>query len=118
MLSNKFIEEVRDSITPLITYAGITETTINPDPTDTSLTGELAGRFSMSSSTSGDSAVFLGTRSSAAVIDTTNGDNWKGIGFFNASTSGDMFASISTTGILQTTSFDVEVEITITPQRT
>jgi len=117
MLYNKILEEVATRIATLVTHFGITETVIVPDPTDTTLDGELAGRITMSNTTSGNEVTFTGVRSSASVIDTTNGDNWKGIGFFDAASSGELESAISTTGIIQTTSFDVEVQLKITPKR-
>ena len=117
MLNDTFLEEVAADIQSKVTHFGITETVFTPDPTDTSLGGELTGRTSMSNSRSGTAVTFTGIRSGASVIDTVNGDSWKGIGFFDASTSGDLEAAISTTGIIQTTAFDVEVKIIVTPQR-
>lgn len=118
VLNDNFLDDVADSITGFISHFGITESVFTPDPTDTTLPGELAGRVTTSTSKSGVEITFTGTRSSAVVLDTTNGDDWKGIGWFNASTSGDLEAAISTTGILQTTNFDVEVQLKVTPRRT
>lgn len=117
MLTDLLLEQVAELLATTITHFGITETVITPDPTDTSLSGELTGRSTMSNTVVDNEVIFLGVRSSADVIDTVNGDDWKGIGFFNASTSGDLADLISTTGINQTTSFDVEVQLSITPSR-
>jgi hypothetical protein len=117
MLTDKLLEEVTIAITPLVTHFGITETTITPNPTDTILSGEIGTRVSMTSNVVGNEVTFSGIRSSASVLDPTNGDDWKGIGFFNASTGGDLFSILSTTGILQSTNFDVEVQLKITPTR-
>ena len=117
MINDILLNEIAADIQGKISRFGITETVFNPDPTDTTLSGELTGRTTMTNSRVNNAVTFTGIRSGASVIDTTNGDDWKGIGMFDASTSGDLESSISTTGILQTTSFDVEVKLIITPQR-
>ena len=93
-------------VTP--SHMGFTETSLTIDVADTSLTGEIGSRITLTGSRSLNTVELVGLRLSTDVVDTSNGDDLKGQATFSASTSGTMLIEDNIAGLLHTKNFDVE----------
>ncbi len=95
------------------THLGFTEDELDINISDTTLPNEIGSRNTLSGSRSLNTIEFSALRLSTDVVDTVNGDDIKGIGTFDAVTSGTMLIENDVIGLLQTTNFDVEFIDTI-----
>lgn len=90
------------------THVGFSSTVIIIDPTDISLSGEYGNRVAVTGTRNLNEVNFSGVRSGAVV--SSSGDAINSYGLFNSSTAGDLHSEALVTSVLQTTSFDIEVD--------
>lgn len=98
-------------------YVGISNKDSTVGTTANSLTNEIGGRSSASSSRNNDTVTYEAVRSSTDVVDTTNGDTIEEIGFFDKSTGGTMLTFDDIPSIEQTIDFDVDITKNVTLER-
>jgi hypothetical protein len=88
---------------------------ITPAGTDTSLPSEYTTRTSASGTRTLNATTFNSTRLST--LATSTGDYINSLGLLTASTAGTLYAEALVPSILHTTTFDLEVDWTITVSR-
>lgn len=114
VLTNVAIIEIRDWLAgnsaTAPTHINVGDGSTSSAPTDTALESEIGTRNSVDTPTTSTQSVKFTT-----LFDSTdkNGESFREVGLFNASTSGDMFARGTHTVISKTASIEVQYEITI-----
>ncbi len=81
---------------------------VTVDVTATSVTGEIGSRKSLTGARVDNQVQWSALRTSADVVDTSNGDTLKSIGMITASSGGTLMTVQSPFQILHTTNFEVE----------
>ncbi len=97
-------------------YLTVGTEVITPATTDTSLSGEIGPRGSLSKTRTVNEVEFANIRSSTSVLEST-GDTLTSTALFSASTVGDMFSAIVLPSITHTSTFDIEFTWTFTINR-
>ena len=120
-LQDKYLEETAKALSnesySLPSHVAISNQDSSVGVTANSLTNEIGSRLSSNSNRNGDTVSYEAVRSSTDVVDTTNGDTIKEIGFFDASSGGDMLTFDDIPSIEQTIDFDVDITKNVTPER-
>lgn len=81
--------------------------------TATSLSGEVGSRMPITATQTGREVNYAGTRTPAAVIETTSGDTLTAAGLSSASSGTDLHVGAPVAAITQTTNFNIEIDWTI-----
>jgi len=121
MITDIFLEEVAKYMnaeaSTTVSDLTFSSTVITPDATDTSVAGELGARVTTTNSRSSTvpTVTFIGTRSGA--IASSSGDFVNLVALFTASSGGNLMAEALVPSVLHTTSFDLEVNWSITAAR-
>ncbi len=121
MLTDTFLEEVakflNNESATVVSHLTFSSDAITPDATDTSVSGELGTRISVSNSRSSSvpTVTFTGTRSGA--VASSSGDFVNLAALFTASSGGNLMAEAIVPSVLHTTDFDLEVDWSITAAR-
>lgn len=116
ILTNQLIETAKALNNESYVYAShlaVGTNVLTIDLADTSLSGEIGTRKTLTGTRTNNTLELVGLRLSTDVVDTTNGDDLKGVALFSAITSGTMLVENNVGGLLQTTNFDVEFTNTI-----
>lgn len=98
-------------------FSGYSDTDGNVSTSDNSLTNEIGSRSNAVTSRGDKVLEYSSTRSSANVVDTTNGDDIEEVGFFTQSSGDNMQIFIDVANINHTTDFDIEVTEQVEVQR-
>jgi len=121
-ITNNFLNEIAKSINDEsyeVSTSQAVATTIVASiyTTDTSLSGEIGARTSLSGTRTNNELEFTSLRSSTSVLDTTDGDKLKSTGLLTATSGGILLTGVVLSGITQTTNFDLEVVTSISVNR-
>lgn len=109
---NKLPQLVAGSTVNLPSHMAFSSSATLPVESDNTLTGEIGTRVSFDSTTiDSNSLTFTGTRSSVAPG--ASGDTLTSFGIMNSTTGGDMWATAIMSSLLHTTSFDIELNMTV-----
>jgi len=99
-------------------YLGFsTDTSLEDDPTATSLDGEIGTRVACTVSVIDNRVSIAGVRASTMVVNTASGDTLTGIGLFDSSTGGELFTITTIPNLLHTINFDFNIEAPIDFER-
>jgi hypothetical protein len=96
-------------------HIGFSSTALVLNPVDSTLSGEYLTRVASTGSRVLNKTTFNALRSGAVASSTGNIIN--AIGLFDASTSGDLYSEALVPSLLHTTSFDFEIDWSITVKR-
>jgi len=120
-LQDKYLEETAKALSnesySLPSHVAISNQDSSVGVTANSLTNEIGSRLASNSNRNDDTVSYEAVRSSTDVVDTTNGDTIEEIGFFDASSGGDMLTFDDIPSIEQTIDFDVDITKNVTPER-
>jgi len=125
MITDNFLYEISKALNgdgyliPAYLAVGTTDITAI-DSADTSISGEIGTRKTVTLSRSTNTNEFSAIRSSTDVEDTVNGDNLESMGLFNnltQSTSEKLLTGVALSGITQTTAFDIEFVVNLEVNR-
>lgn len=94
-------------------YLAFGTSSISPSLTDTAIDGEVGDRSSLSNPSREDNEVTYTALRLAGDVVGSSGDNIKSLGLLTAATDGDLLTLRSLPGILQTTSFDIDVTVKV-----
>jgi hypothetical protein len=82
-----------------------------------SLTNEIGSRGPVNRTRTNKKITYNGTRSAVNVVDVSNGDTLREIGYFVSETGSDLQLFIDLAPVTQTTDFDVEVSFVVNVDR-
>jgi len=102
----------------VVSHLAVTsDTSFEASTSATNIGSELGTREATSNTRSGTTVTFSAIRSGADVIDTTSGDTLTGLGYFDAVSGDGLHTNIELPSVNQTTGFDIEFDLELTPQR-
>ena len=120
MITDTFLKQMASALASesytVPSYLTVGTEVITPATTDTSLSGEIGPRGSLSKTRTVNEVEFANIRSSTSVLEST-GDTLTSTALFSASTVGDMFSAIVLPSITHTSTFDIEFTWTFTINR-
>lgn len=121
-ITDTFLEEMAKAVNgesfTVPTYLAVATTQVTSISTeDTSLSGEIGTRGPLTGSRTDNVTTLSVVRSGTLVIDTTNGDDIRSSGLFDASSNGNFFTGVVHGGITQTTNFDIDFVYQLTTSR-
>ena len=89
-------------------FDAVSTTAITTDVTDTSLSGEIGSRLTLTGTRTDSQVQWSGLRLSTDVVDTSNGDTLRSLGMLSATSSGTLLTEQSPFQLLHTASFEIE----------